>query len=180
MARFVIMSSATEHAPSTPQVPLVLALGNPILCDDRVGLVVARVLCDRLPRGAVELREASVGGLELLHLLEGWTRVLVIDAVAPGCLRPGEVIEICTSELELRYAPMTPHNAGFVHCLELGRCCGLCMPEEIRVFAIGVQDPYRFCESCTVEVEQAIPYIVRQIEMQMFGPQGCWPVQQIA
>lgn len=148
---------------------LIVALGNPILSDDRVGLEVARRLLDRLPPGTAELRECSVGGIELLHVLEGWERVLIIDAVEPGVLPPGEMRELAVSALAQAHAPLTPHNAGLHHCLELGRACGLQMPDEVRVFAIGVRDPYTFSERCTAEVEQAIPGIVDEIAARVLG-----------
>lgn len=172
------MSGATDRVggPASSSTPLILGLGNPILCDDRVGLEVACALHDRLPDGAAVLREAHVGGLELLHVVEGWSRLLIIDAVEPGRQPPGEVLEIPLRDLERRYTPITPHNAGFVHCLGLGRACGLTMPREVRVFAIGVSDPFTFCDRCTPQIQQAIPGIVEQIHARVFGPRGCWPV----
>jgi hydrogenase maturation protease len=164
-----------DHRSDRPT--LILGLGNPILCDDRVGLVVARMVHGRLPEGTAALREAHVGGIELLHVLEGFARVLVIDAVEPGWLQPADVAEIPLDDLAQRYTPISPHNAGFLHCLELGRACGLAMPDQILVFAIGVRDPYTFSDSCTPEVERAIPRIVGLIEERVFGPQGCWPPQ---
>ena len=154
---------------------LILGLGNPVLCDDGVGLLVARELHRRLPAGSAALQDANVGGIELLHTLEGWRRVLVIDAVEPGRLEPGDVAEIPLAELAQRYTPITPHNAGFLHCIELGRALGLVMPDDVRVFAIGVDDPYTFSERCTAAVERAIPRIVALIEERVFGPRGCWP-----
>jgi len=158
---------------------LIVGLGNPILRDDRVGLLVARALFERLPRGRAVLREASVGGIELLHVLEGFRRALIIDALEPGLsgttsLEPGEVRELALAELERPDPPLTPHNAGLAHCLRFGRACGLSMPEELRLFAIGVRDPYTFDERCTDEVARAIPRIVEQIEERVFGPSGCW------
>lgn len=168
------MSSATKRTASRPASTLILGLGNPILCDDRVGLEVARALFDRLPQGAAVLHEAAVGGLELLGVLEGWRRVLIVDSVEPGRLGPGEVCEIQLAELAQRHSPLSPHHAGLLHCLELGRSCGLAMPAELKVFGIGVREPYRFSERCTPEIERAIPGIVRLIEARVFGPEGCW------
>jgi hydrogenase maturation protease len=152
-----------------PDVPLILGLGNPILTDDRVGLEVARALFERLPAGTAALLEASVGGMELLHVFEGWRRVVVVDSIRPGRLAPGEVAELPLEELEPTHTALSPHTAGLVQCLKFGRACGLEMPEEVRVFAIGVRDPFTFGERCTPEVAEAIPRIVEFIEAQVFG-----------
>ena len=87
------MNSSAESASCGTERPpvLILGLGNPILTDDRVGHEVARALHARRPAGSAALVEACAGGMELLHVLEGWQRVLVIDAVEPGRLAPGEV-----------------------------------------------------------------------------------------
>ncbi len=151
-----------------PPVPLILGLGNPILSDDRVGLEVARALLARLPAGSAELVEAAVGGMELLHLLEGWRRVVVVDALHPGRLAPGEVAELSLDELEPTHTALSPHTAGLLQCLEFGRRCGLAMPEQVRVFAIGVRDPLTFGEACTPEVAEAIPRIVEFIARRAF------------
>jgi hydrogenase maturation protease len=164
--------------------PLILALGNPILTDDRAGLDVARALAQRLPADAVELTEVSVGGVELLHFLEGHRRVLLLDALEPGLptrgklipgeLGPGEVEELALTDLAHTSPPLTPHNAGLLDCLALGRLCGLEMPDEILIYAIGVSDPYTFGERCTPAVEAAVPRIVERVWADVFGPGGRW------
>ena len=155
---------------------LILGLGNPILTDDRVGLEVARALHERLGPGRTALEEASVGGLELLHVLEGHRRVLLVDSyvdpVDPERVRPGEVIEIGLGELEPQSVALSPHTAGLAACIEFGRACGLVMPEAVRVFVIGVRDPYTFGERCTPEVEAAIPKAVAFIVERVFGAGG--------
>lgn len=63
---------------------LVLGLGNPTLTDDAVGLAVAREVRKTVDNEHVAVREASVGGLSLLHLAEGYDRVIIIDAFENG------------------------------------------------------------------------------------------------
>jgi hydrogenase maturation protease len=162
--------------PTRGRVPLILGLGNPILTDDRVGLEVARALYAFLPAGSVAVDEASVGGIELLHVLEGWRRVVIVDAyIDPrggGRLPPGEVAELALAELDPTAMAISPHTAGLGQCLELGRACGLDMPAEVRVFVIGVSDPYTFGERCTEPVAAAVPRAVELIAAQVFGPGG--------
>jgi hydrogenase maturation protease len=155
-------------------VPLILGLGNPILTDDRVGLEVAEALFARLPAGSVELKLVYVGGIELLHVLEGHRRVVLIDSIEPDKARPGELRRIALEDIASSYAPLTPHNAGLPHCLGLGRACGLAMPEDLRIYAVGVCDPYTFSESCTEEVAAAVPRAVELVWRDLFGPGGAW------
>lgn len=140
-----------------------MGIGNPILGDDRIGLEVARGLWARLPSGTVDLAEACLGGIELLDILAGRERVVIIDSLAPGSLAPGEAQEIPWADLATRYTPLSPHNAGLLHCLELGRLLGQPMPNEVRVFAIGVYDPYTFREECSEELGRCLPGILDQV-----------------
>jgi hydrogenase maturation protease len=164
------MTSA--HRPRT----LVLGLGNPILTDDRVGLEVARAIVERLPQGQVALAEASVGGLELLHVLEGSERVLIVDAWSNARggppLGPGEAREMALDELDASGGAISPHTAGLGDCLAVGRACGLAMPAAVRVFVIGAEELFRFGERCTPAVEAAIPAVADQIVGEVFGPGG--------
>jgi hydrogenase maturation protease len=149
---------------------LILGLGNPILRDDRVGLEVARAL-HALRAGEAELALASVGGLELLHLVEGYRRVLIVDALEPGAacaLAPGEVAELAVEELRALPAATSPHTASLGCCLELGARCGLEMPAEVRVFVVGARDTRSFDERCSPEVEAALPAAVAEIERAFF------------
>ncbi|MBN2495055.1 MAG: hydrogenase maturation protease [Deltaproteobacteria bacterium] len=157
--------------------PLILGLGNPILGDDRIGLEVARALHARLPPGAAALCEAELGGMELMDRLEGWRKVALIDALEPGALEPGALVELELDDLATRYAPLTPHNAGLCHCLELGMRLGMQMPDDLVVFAIGVQDPYTFSEQLTAPLAQALPGLVEEIFERLFGPVGRWGCQ---
>jgi hydrogenase maturation protease len=144
--------------------PLILGLGNPILSDDRVGLEVARALHARLPAGSALLEEACVGGMELLHVLEGHRRVVIIDAYDPGPrLAPGELAELTLDELDSVHTALSPHTAGLRQCIELGRLCGLPMPEEVRVFVVGTREVRTFSEQLTPGVAAAIPRIVEEL-----------------
>ena len=158
------------------RLPLILALGNPILTDDRVGLEVGRQLHARLPAGTTELEEASVGGHELLHILEGRDRVVIVDAVEAGHLEPGEVREVELASLERTYAPITPHNAGLLDCLKVGRALGMHMPADLVVFAIGVEEARTLSEQMTPRVAAAVPAIVDHVFERLFGPGGRWAV----
>ena len=67
---------------------LVLGLGNPLISDDSVGLRVADALRPRLAaRPEIEVGEDVRGGLRLMERMEGFERVIVIDAIVSGVRR---------------------------------------------------------------------------------------------
>jgi len=100
--------------------------------------------------------------------------VVIVDAVEAGTFAPGEVREIQLESLERSYAPITPHNAGLLDCLKVGRALGMHMPAEVAVFAIGVAEARTLSEEMTPRVAAAVPVIVEHVFALIFGPQGRW------
>ena len=136
---------------------LVLGLGNPILSDDGVGPAVARELEGRLDPQEVTVAEASLGGLNLLDLLVGYERVIIIDAIKTASGRPGQIYRFDPAAFTTTRYAASPHDVNLVTALELGKKLGLAMPQKIDIFAIEVADTENFSEECTPAVAAAIP-----------------------
>lgn len=134
---------------------LILALGNDILGDDGAGLAAARMLRSRIPE-EVDVVESSEAGLALLEHIEGYDRVLLLDAVVTGRCAPGTVIEIAIEDLEKIVAP-SPHYAGIPEILDMGRRLGLKMPGEMRILALEVERPDMVCVGLTPSVAAGLP-----------------------
>ncbi len=142
---------------------LVLGLGNPILSDDGAGPAVARELESRLDPQEATVIEASLGGLNLLDLLVGYDRVIIIDAIKTEGGRAGQIHRLDPAALTTTRYTASPHDVNLVTALELGKRLGLAMPSKIDVFAIEVADTERFSEECTPAVAAAIPECVAMI-----------------
>lgn len=144
------------------QETLVLGLGNPILTDDGIGVLVMEAVRARLPAGApVDCAELSVGGLTLMEQLIGYQRVILIDAYQPPhLLRPGTIHRLTLDELR-SVSPTqhsaSPHDANLITALETGRRMGLDLPSEVTIFAIEVENVSDFGDNPTPPVAAAIP-----------------------
>lgn len=136
---------------------LVLALGNPILRDDGVGLRVASCLQERLKGQEATVVEASVSGLGLLDLLLGYDRAIIIDAIQTPGGRVGQVYRLDPGVLEATRHAASAHGVNLATALELGRRLGLAVPQQIVIFAIEVAEVLTFGEECTPEVSRAVP-----------------------
>ena len=137
---------------------LVLGMGNPILSDDGVGLLVA----DRLREGplpdSVEVVQSEVGGLRLLELVRGFTRVIIIDALrspAESGRHPGEVYRYEAKDFKGGHRYGSAHSIGLDTALEIGHKLGYDMPEEVTVFAIEAEDVETFSEELSPLVAAA-------------------------
>jgi hydrogenase maturation protease len=136
---------------------LILGLGNPILSDDGVGTAVAHELESRIDPRAATVIEASLGGLNLLDLLVGYERVIIVDAIKTGGGRPGQVYRLDPAALPGTRHTGSAHDINLVTALELGKKLNLEMPSKIDVFAIEVAETESFGDICTPAVAAAIP-----------------------
>jgi len=64
-----------------PKTTLILGVGNVIMGDDGFGVHVARRLKDVALPTCVRVEEGAVGGLNLLGLLEGVGRLIIVDTM---------------------------------------------------------------------------------------------------
>ena len=102
----------------------MIALGNPLRGDDGAGPAVLHALEGRVPDG---VRLARCGGdpAELLDLLDGAERVVIVDAVRTGA-PPGALhrLDAAAGPLPARSAGHSTHGLGLADGLELARALG--------------------------------------------------------
>jgi hydrogenase maturation protease len=140
---------------------LLLGMGNPILRDDAVGLRLAADFARRLegfPHLTVE-PDCSVGGLNLLEVLAGHSRVIVLDSLRTIGGVPGRWYAFDANDLRETLHLTNVHDANFATALELGHRLGLPLPQPsaIHIFAVEVQDAITFSEQMTPVLEDSYP-----------------------
>ena len=148
---------------------LVLGLGNPILTDDGVGPRVAKELEGRLDQQEATVTETSLAGLNMLDLLAGYDRAIIIDAIQTVGGKAGQIYQLDLEAFDATRHAASPHDVNFATALELGNQLGLALPSQIDIFAIEVADTSRFSEECTPKVTEAIPLCVEMIVQELKG-----------
>jgi len=148
---------------------LIVGLGNPILSDDRVGLRVAEALKGRLDQQEVTVVATSMAGLNILDLLAGHDRAIIIDAIQTVAGKAGQIYRLDPDVFDVTRHTASPHEINFTTALELGNRLGMALPRQIVIFAIEVADASTFNEECTPEVRQAIPVCVEMIIQELNG-----------
>ena len=142
---------------------LLLGLGNDLLSDDGVGLVVVRQLKPALTQlPGLDVLETSEMGLALLDFITGYRAAVLVDAVQTGKAPPGFIHHLEPDALP-RLSTRTPHTLGIGETLALGRTLGLPMPKQVRILAIEVQDPYTLGTALTPILQAALPAILAQV-----------------
>jgi hydrogenase maturation protease len=154
---------------------LVLGMGNPILSDDGVGLLVAERLRQApLPDG-VEVLQSEVAGLRLLELVRGFTRVIIIDALKSPVevgREPGEVIRYEGKDFKGGQRYGSAHSIGLETVLELGRTLQYPMPDEVVVYAIEAADVETFGEELSLPVAAAAARVLELVREELERPEA--------
>jgi len=142
---------------------LILGMGNPLLCDDGVGLRVAAELKNRVDRPDITVTETGVAGLSLLDLLVGYDKAIIIDAIQTVSGKAGQIYRLEPKSFDTALHTASAHGIDFTTALEFGKKLGLPLPQQIVIFAVEASDVTTFREECTPEVKQAVPVCVEMI-----------------
>jgi hydrogenase maturation protease len=145
---------------------LVLGLGNELLADDGVGLLIIRELSKEY-KGQAELVECTVSGLALLEYFVGFDKAIVVDAIHTGKQPAGTVYELVPSDLGEVYAP-SPHYTGLPEMMALAKQLELQFPDDIKIFAMEIADPYTIGGPLTKSVSDAMEGLILKISKQLF------------
>jgi len=130
---------------------LILCLGNGLLGDDGIGILAAGELKNELG-GRADIIATGLHGAALLDIPLGHRKVIVIDAIYMTGFPPGSVIELNLDELRTVMSP-SPHYTGLPELILLAEQMQLDFPEEIKIFAVEVDNPY------TVGKEMSSPVV---------------------
>jgi len=140
--------------------PLVIGVGNDFAGDDAAGRLVVRRL-----RGAegVDLAECHGAAADLVTLMEGRERVLIVDACRSGAA-PGTLhrLDAGAGDLPPWLRSVSSHGIGLAEGVALARVLGV-LPPRVEVWAIEGADfstgaaVSAAVADCVAEVCAAIP-----------------------
>lgn len=116
---------------------LVLGLGNPLMGDDGLGLAaLARLKAEFEMPPEVSLVDGGTWGMNLLHLIEGAERLVLLDAINTGDM-PGTVNFLEREDLPRFFShKLSPHQIDLREVLGLAELRGH-LPRQM--VAIGIQ-----------------------------------------
>ncbi len=134
---------------------LVLGIGNPILCDDGVGIHVARHLKSLIKDTNITVDEAYTGGLCLVDLLRGYTKSILIDAIKSPQDKNGTIKRLSLTDLPTTHSS-NPHDMSLYTAIQLAKKMGDTLPQEIIIIGIVVNTPPCFGEHLTPKIRQSV------------------------
>lgn len=141
---------------------LILGIGNTLYGDDGLGVRVAEELAQqRLPTGVV-VEIAGLNGVDLVIKMDGWQRVILIDAVQMGA-KPGTWRRFKPEDVRLiaEGQGFSLHESGVASALELAQALGK-LPPEVIIYGMEPQI-LEVREELSPVVQAAIPELMQNI-----------------
>ena len=134
----------------------VIGIGNTTMGDDGAGVKVLEMLPDNINK--IDL---AIGGMTLLHKLEGLDMAIICDAVDFGG-RPGEVRVFQPQDVEsIKTLGYSLHDIDILKVLDLAEKLGK-LPESVFIAAIQPVS-MSFSEGFSPEVEANLTELASQI-----------------
>jgi hydrogenase maturation protease len=146
----------------TKNKTLVLGIGNPYRRDDGIGpAVISRLKTENSLEG-IDLLDGGTDGLSLIDYIEGYEKVLVVDAVDMDT-EPGEVRAFLPEEAKLTIKTDTLSTHGFGLAEVIALMEQLEMNTDMRIIGIQAKD-VSFGERMSPEVSSKIEEILKLVK----------------
>ncbi|MFH1761621.1 MAG: hydrogenase maturation protease [bacterium] len=145
---------------------LVLGLGNDLLSDDGIGITAARRL-KKENLAMIDIIESNLTGVALMDIFEGYNKAVIIDAVFTKKYRPGTIIELIPEDFSAVESP-SPHYTGIAEMIKIAEQLDIVFPDEIRIIAIEVSDPFTISDKLTKPVTNIIDDLLKHLKSQLF------------
>lgn len=144
----------------------VIALGNPLLCDDSAALVALRALSAHSQSCNTDFIENYSSGMDLLPEIMEREHVIIMDAVRTLEVEPGSCLEFSLSDLrETRQARLVDtHGMNLATVVQTGIRFGYTMPTDLTILGIEGRDFTSFQEHPHENVMSHIPQIISRLE----------------
>jgi hydrogenase maturation protease len=112
----------------------------------------------------VTIDEALTGGMNLLDLILGYNKAILIDAIKIENTQTGEVKRFSLNDFSTIHS-CNPHDVSLTEAIQLAEKMGeKCIPHEIVIIGITVNNHHtHFGEQLSSKVAKAVPNAVEMI-----------------
>jgi hydrogenase maturation protease len=137
---------------------LVIGIGNTLLGDDGVGVHVVRRLEPYVQDASVDFAEASTDGLNLIDLILGYEKLIVVDAIMTCNVGIGRIYRLSPGQVMVPSSTASPpHHFNLCTALQLGRqLFPEDMPCSIVIYAISIENVLNVSEEMSHEANSAV------------------------
>ena len=140
---------------------LVLGVGNLLLKDEGVGIHVIKALENEKLPAHVHLMDGGTGGLHLLSWLQGYDRIIMIDATLDN--NPPRTLRLIKPRYATHFPPhMSAHDIGQKDMID-----AMILTDDLpetHLIVISALNINEVGMDLTPEVKAAVPKVIRMIQ----------------
>ncbi len=140
----------------------VIGLGNTLRRDDGIGIIILESLLNSYKREFLEYLSFGTASFDLIHRLDNYKKVLLIDAISAG-LSVGElrIFELDKIRFDLKDSPISSHELNLKDIFQLYKKFGI----KAKVYVAGIQvKDVSFKEGLTPAVKKEVKKITQEID----------------
>lgn len=147
----------------TAKTTLILGLGNEILSDDRIGILLVKDLSRIIRDPDIHFATACTGGLEIMELIKDYEVVIIIDSIHTSEGVPGDIYRFKPSDFRETSNLSSLHDVNFLTALSLGKTLEMKLPGDINIIAIEILEDMKFGEKLTPLLEKKYHKILEEV-----------------
>ena len=148
----------------------VIGIGNPLRSDDGIGIVLLEKLRQQKKKllPDLDLIDGGTGGMNLVHILEKYDKVLIVDAVDfgvnPGDIKVFNILDVKSDKIPVAFST---HEDDLLKIIKLSKELKKC-PDNIIIFGIQPKN-VSFGQKITEEINRSIEFIFKELEKEIFS-----------
>ncbi len=136
---------------------VILGMGNTLLSDDAIGILVVRNLKRILGQiNNLAIKETSWGGFAIIDLLSNYDYAIVIDSILTQKKPAGFIHYLKPRDLMPTLRLNSYHDINFITAIKFAEQFNAKMPSDIDIFAVEIEDSRTIQENLTPKVFNTI------------------------
>lgn len=141
---------------------LVLGMGNTLLSDDGIGIIIKRYLEQELKalsfKGVREIDfvETSWGGFRIIDILSGYDYAIIVDSIKTTSKPQGYIHHLKANDFLPTLRLTSYHDINFATALKLAEILNAKIPVDIDIFAVEVENNYTISEHINPDLWKSI------------------------
>ena len=136
---------------------LVLGMGNTLLSDDGIGIIIKRFLEHRLNNEpGIDFVETSWGGFRIIDILSGYDYAVIVDAIKSANKPQGYIYHFKSEDFLPTPRLTSCHDINFATALKLAETLNAKVPSDIDIFAVEVENNYTISEQISPSLWKSI------------------------
>jgi hydrogenase maturation protease len=146
---------------------VILGIGNTIRGDDGIGIFAARAIKNQIGFPMVDIKETQEAGINILDLISGYKKAIIIDSIRTNCGEPGTIYKFDKKNFKQKTRSFSFHQFGLADLLDIAKLLKMDAPDDIIIYGVEVERNNEFCDYISKQVKNIVPKVIEQIKKEV-------------